>query len=170
MTTRKITAFLMCPAADGDASGGTPAASAASGGHIKKGAWVSAHEAALVGLADLLERSHEGAAPVAKQDDEEEPDDQSGGHGGLGDCLLLARRLAQHGPVRGRAQQLAAHPCQVFNVRAVLLWRAVQLPLADRVVAVDAVVAFVQLSHQGRLAASSLNCPVERSARGDVSG
>jgi hypothetical protein len=38
MTTRKITAFLMCPAANGDASGGTPAASAASGGHIKKGA------------------------------------------------------------------------------------------------------------------------------------
>ena len=54
MTTRKITAFLMCPAANGDASGGTPAASAASGGHIKKGAWVNAHEAALAGLAQVI--------------------------------------------------------------------------------------------------------------------
>lgn len=37
MTNPKITPFLMCPATVADASGGTPAANDAGGGHIKKG-------------------------------------------------------------------------------------------------------------------------------------
>lgn len=45
----------MCPAADGDALGGTPAANAASGGHIKKSAgWVHVFDAASVALLALI--------------------------------------------------------------------------------------------------------------------
>jgi hypothetical protein len=90
MTTRKITAFLMCPAANGDASGGTPAASAASGGHIKKGAWVSAHEAALAGLAQVIPGPLSRALPYCYENkakegvEAEEGPEESGGHSGLG--------------------------------------------------------------------------------------
>lgn len=58
MNSIQITTFLMCPATVGDASGGTPAACAAGGGHIKKGTWVSAHEAAVRGLVLLLMDGH----------------------------------------------------------------------------------------------------------------
>jgi len=87
----------MCPAANGDASGGTPAASAASGGHIKKGAWVSAHEAALDGIAgwfgngpvcsDVLTAKDRSAAHLVEQKADQRPEseqgpEEDGGHSG----------------------------------------------------------------------------------------
>lgn len=63
MNSQKITPFLMCPATVGDASGGTPAACAAGGGHIKKDAWVSAHEAAVRGLALMWMGDGHGSSP-----------------------------------------------------------------------------------------------------------
>lgn len=63
MTNPKITPFLMCPATVADALGGTPAANDAGGGHIKKGGWVSAHEAAVRGLLAVWGGEHSGALP-----------------------------------------------------------------------------------------------------------
>lgn len=49
----------MCPAAPGDALGGTPAANAASGGHIKKATWLHVGDLALALLRTLNEQAHD---------------------------------------------------------------------------------------------------------------
>ena len=50
MLNSKKHAFLICPATQTDAVGGTPPTRGADGGQIKKAAWVSAYEAAISGL------------------------------------------------------------------------------------------------------------------------
>jgi hypothetical protein len=91
--------FLTYPATNGDALGGTPAASAARGGQVRKDTWLSAHEAALLGLTHIAERlaahiSEQGAENektallVTEADDEktdsEEPEGAGGDAGHLG--------------------------------------------------------------------------------------
>jgi len=85
MTNPKITTFLMCPAANGDASGGTPAANAASGGHIKKSAWVHVFDAASVALFDLLViASNRGATCHVAEDQEQDVEgEEEVGHGSI---------------------------------------------------------------------------------------
>lgn len=83
MSNPKNMPFLMCPAANGDALGGTPAASAASGGHIKKSAWLHVHTAALSALAPLLaardERNQQ--ANVESHERGNTDDEKRDGHG-----------------------------------------------------------------------------------------
>jgi hypothetical protein len=88
MTTRKITTFLMCPAANGDALGGTPAASAASGGHIKKSAWVHVFDAASVSLVALLAK--QPAAQIAEAKDSAESTDAEE------DCVIDQEAAQDH--------------------------------------------------------------------------
>jgi hypothetical protein len=85
--------------------------------------------------------------------------------------LLLGAALggAENGPVRFWAQVFATNRRQVFNVWAVLLWRTVELPLADRVVTVDLMTALIQLAHQRGLAARSINGAVQSRPGGDFS-
>lgn len=62
----------MCPAANGDALGGTPAASAASGGHIKKSAgWVHVFDAFSVHVFRLLAEKALSQVSTAKNSEEE---------------------------------------------------------------------------------------------------
>lgn len=93
----------MCPAANGDASGGTPAAGAASGGHIKKGAWVTAHDAALVGLAQVIPGPLSRALPYCYENkadecvDGKEGPEQFIAHGSV---LALVAPLLIHGALQ----------------------------------------------------------------------
>jgi hypothetical protein len=85
MSNPKNMPFLMCPTRRTGALGGTPLTRSEAGGHIKKGAWVSAHDAALVGLADLLVSPVDlsTASQAAKQQDHEPDGEEGVEHGSL---------------------------------------------------------------------------------------
>ncbi|KPV31134.1 hypothetical protein APR48_17555 [Variovorax paradoxus] len=139
------------------------------------------HDAALLGLSALLA----GAVIEREADDanehDEAADEQDGLHAGRLDQekvegthdsshLLLAvatLRAAKHGPIGLGTEQLATNASQVLDVRAILLRRAVDLPLADGVMTVDLVTTLVQLAHQRGLAARSIYRTIQGGARGE---
>jgi hypothetical protein len=113
MSNPKNMPFLTCPATLADALGGTPLASSADGGQVRKSTWVHVHDAALLALDE----------PERQADRQEGEQHALGGREGHGSGRLgfgFASLHAEHIPRHVRAQVFAAHPAsgRAFDVRA----------------------------------------------------
>jgi hypothetical protein len=144
MSNPKNMPFLMCPTRRTGALGGTPLTRSEAGGHIKKGAWVHVHDAALLALEWLAEK----AQAEAGGDREDEAGQGRGGDvlvDAVGDQSEVDQQQEAEGEAHGSGLYcgLALHPeniprdasaktltpdtCFTLDGRAVLRWNALAL-------------------------------------------